>query len=115
MSDSISLKFANKHVDSILSEEKRTTWRIDHHGVVKSGDLIALLDGDHNNFGIAEVIWCKNTRVSELSEEDMKYHESYNTTEEIIDALNEYYPDLDIVPATRVVVMRFKLREELME
>jgi len=104
------LKFDEEHIPSVKEGSKRTTWRIDtenFQAYYNPLDKIKLQDSEGATFGIGQILWTKSATIATLSKEDMKYHESYDTISDIVDALNKYYPDKEIEPTSEVKVIRF--------
>ena len=109
------LKFHDDYVDRIVEEEKRTTWRMGPHNNPSPGEQVNLLSDDKGIFGYAEVVWVKQVKISDLSEEDKKWHESYDDIDDIINTLQEFYPNTKIAPSSTVNVIRFNLLDVTME
>lgn len=102
------LKFDDEYVEPIAEHEKRTTWRINGRKDVVPGTPINLISDSHGNFGTAEVVWVKHTTIQALSDEDEKWHEKYDNTEERVEAMSEIYSNEVILPTTEVTVIRFE-------
>jgi hypothetical protein len=103
------LKFNDEYVRDIVEHEKRTTWRVDARKDILPGDPINLISDELGNFGSAEIVWVKHTSIEYLTDEDEKWHESYDNTEERLEALEEFYPDKSLLPTTAATVIRFEL------
>lgn len=107
------LKFNDEYVEQIAEHEKRTTWRINRRKDIFPGEPINLTSDSHGRFGTAEVVWVKHTTVQALSDEDEKWHESYDNTEERVEALNEIYSHQNVLPSTEVTVIRFETTDTI--
>ena len=101
------LKFAEPLPRLILNGQKSTTWRITDYQL-SVGDRISLCDNNGQEFARAMVAGVKQTTFANLTEEDKKGHEKYQSAEEMYEVFSKYY-DRKVVPETRLFVIKFKL------
>lgn len=112
------LKFGPEQLRALLEGDKRTTWRLLSDtpvSLVEPGHRFYALNKHETEMAILQVEWTKLTRVGLLTEEDKKFHKSYETEEEILDELSMFYPDTDVKSETGIVVIRFTLVEKFVE
>jgi hypothetical protein len=102
------LRFFEPLPDLILSGEKDTTWRINDDKNLEPGDLLSLVDRQRNEFGKAKVLWTKNTTFEDLSKEDVKGHEKFKNTGEMLLTYSGYY-NVTTTLKTPIKVVKFKL------
>jgi len=105
------LKFKDKYIEQIVKGDKRTTWRVDHQETFRPGQTVRLKNTNGNAFAKAEVKWYKYTTIESMSDEDLKYHTSPDTTAGVINTLQELYPEHNVVVETEISVIRYDVLE----
>lgn len=99
--------FASDHIQPLLDGEKRCTWRIDDGRNPSPKDVLLLQNQKGEIFAESIVKWVKYTTLGRLTDEDRKYHRSYGNKAEMVETLNQYYPDKDLNLLSEVKVIRF--------
>ncbi|MFI5294338.1 MAG: hypothetical protein ACHQ0Y_04865 [Thermodesulfovibrionales bacterium] len=108
------LKFAHRIPPEILAGDKQITWRIDDEKGIEAGDVIKLATNDTDAttpgevFGVAEVLWVKQTSMGLLSAEDKKFHAPFASDDDIYRTYSRYYRK-PVGPKTPVKVIKFRL------
>ncbi|MFB6144497.1 MAG: ASCH domain-containing protein [Candidatus Nanohaloarchaea archaeon] len=102
------IRFEEELVDLILDGEKDTTWRLWEERDVSPGQKVSLTDTSGERFAEAEILWVKDTTFSDLTEEDIEGHESYESKEEMYRTYEGYY-DREVDGDTEVKVIKFEL------
>ena len=97
------LKFADEHVDAILAGEKTATIRLDLVGdALPEGEPFQLADESGDPFARAVVENRSWTTVAMAAKIEFDGHRRYEDSDELIEELEEYYPDHDIDWSTTV-------------
>jgi len=103
-----SLKFAENLIDSILEGKKDITWRINDNKNISKGDVISLCYKDGKEFAKAEVLWAKEKRFKNLTEEDLRGHEKFSSPDEMYTTYSGYY-NQEVGPETEVKIIKYRL------
>jgi len=101
------LKFAEPLPKLILDGLKDTTWRITDYEI-SIGDQLSLCYNDGREFAKATASLVKQTTFRNLTAEDKKGHEKYQSDEEMYQVFSKYY-NMKVTPETRLFVIKFKL------
>lgn len=102
--------FLSGHTRKIKTGKKRTTWRKGKIDDISPGDLIELRH-NKSTIAFATVQWIKFTKVGSITEEDEKYHRSFETAVERLEELKRYYNMENGLDET-ITVIRFTIKEE---
>lgn len=103
------LKFSPKLVPLILSGEKISTWRLWNDKDLSMGDIVELLEsGTDKHFATARLTKVIEKPMGQLTEEDKKGHENFNSDKEMYATYLKYYGK-PISPDTLVKIIKFKL------
>ncbi|HRN95946.1 MAG TPA: ASCH domain-containing protein [Candidatus Levybacteria bacterium] len=102
------LRFFEPLPTLILNGQKDTTWRIHDDKDLQKGDIVQLVDKDRQEFGKAKIEWTKNTTFGNLSPEDTQGHETFNSTQEMLDTYSRYY-GIPVTLETPIKIIKFKL------
>lgn len=106
------LKFDNSHIDAIIDGKKTVTIRLDLVGSqLREGELF--LVGDEDGDPVAEAVvenrsW---TTVSTAAKMSFDGHREYEDSDELIEELEQYYPEHDIDWSTSVELVYWSLDE----
>ena len=104
------LKFANNLPKLILKGEKNITWRLNDDKNLNIGDEISLLRAESKEeFAKAIILSVKETTFGELTEEDWKGHEKFQSNEEMYRTYSKYY-SIDVNSKTKLKIINFKLK-----
>lgn len=105
---SAELEFDSKHIEPILSGEKTVTLRV---GLDASdypvGSPLAFVDEGGDLFAEAEVVDRGYTTVEMAAKMQFDGHRDYESADELIEELSEYYPDEEIGPATKIEIVEW--------
>ena len=103
------LKFEEDLVPAILNGEKTTTFRLYDDKNIQDGDHLILYD-KHNGEEIAraDVMLVYEKKFGDLSDEDFKGHEKYESMEIMREKFQQYYSE-DVNDETPVKIIRFKI------
>lgn len=105
----IHLTFDPIHVEPILAGTKTATLRYDFERDVATGDELLFVNAESEAtfarafvsiFGIVTVRWF-------VEGPHWEGHRSYQSTEELLEELAEYYPDADLGPRTELTLIRW--------
>jgi len=99
------LTFANKHCEAIESGKKTVTFRhaADPHPV---GSALVLLDEDGDLIGEATVGLRQHVPLCDIVENrEYAGHETYESVDEAVSQLSDYYPDKQITGSTWIDVI----------
>ena len=103
------IKFADELIDLILSGEKTTTFRLFDDKNLSEGDKLEFLRAsDSKVFAHAKITKVYEKRLKDLSDEDYKGHEKYESAAQALETFRKYYGD-SVAPETIVKIVRFKL------
>jgi hypothetical protein len=89
------LKFSEPLPEKVMSGKKDTTWRIDDEKDITVEDQLSLQDVSGGEFVKAKVLWTRKTTFGNLTEEDRKGHESFESEEKMYQTYSKYY-DMDV-------------------
>ena len=104
------LKFHPYLVQPILNGVKDTTWRLFDDKNLKKGDELSLLNWVNlKEFAKAKVIFVKETRFCELTDEDWGGHEEYKSKDEMYKKYSLYYGH-KVDGNTKLKIIKFKLK-----
>ncbi len=103
------LKFRPYLVQSILDGIKNTTWRLFDDKDIKEEDKLSLLNWvTLKEFTKAEVVFVRETSFNELTEEDWKGHEKFESKEKMYEEYSKYYKQ-KIDENTKLKIIRFRI------
>lgn len=102
------LKYANPLPHFILGGLKNTTWRINDDKDINARDEISLCYMDNSEFARAKVISVKNTTFGELTSEDKKGHEEFETDAEMYITYSKFYK-MQVTEDTPVKIIKFRV------
>lgn len=105
------LKFAEEHIQPILRGQKTATLRLDMD-LIQIGQRVHLVDEDGVRFATVVVSDRGYESIEWLQRAGVDGHRDYDSVEEMIEAMQRYYPDADIGPQTCLDVVYW---EELWE
>lgn len=94
----------------IAKKEKTTTWRLFDDKDLSVGDTVSFVVWESGEeFAKARIIETKETTFSELTEEDWKGHEKFESIEEMYATYSKYY-NREVAPESPVKVIKFDLQ-----
>ena len=103
------LKFHPSLIPLVLSKKKTVTWRLFDDKELKEGDIINFIDAKTlKKFAKAELTGIKIKKFKDLTENDWKGHEEYNSDKEMYKKYTEYYKR-PINEETELKIISFKL------
>ncbi|EKE26258.1 MAG: hypothetical protein ACD_4C00354G0004 [uncultured bacterium (gcode 4)] len=103
------LKFYHPLPEMILSWKKDITWRIEDEKNIQVWDELSFLSRPELvEFAKAKVLNVNCTKFWELKEEDIEWHEKFESEEEKYKNYSNYYKT-EITPNTELKVIKFKL------
>lgn len=89
------LKFREKLSKLILNGEKVTTWRLFDDKNLSEGDNVTFIVKETGKmFATAKLTSVKETKFSNLTEDDWEGHEKFSSAEEMYDTYSRYYGQL---------------------
>ncbi len=103
------LKFRPYLVQLILDRVKDTTWRLFDDKDIKEGDKLSLLNWiTLKEFAKTIVVSVRETSFNELTEEDWKGHEKFESKEKMYEEYSKYYKQ-KIDENTKLKIIKFRL------
>lgn len=102
------IRFDDGFVRPILAGEKRVTARVDFERYLSVGDTIGLEDSDGEPFATATVEVVARMPVYVFAKSNLDGHATYDTVDECVAALSEYYPKKAIEPTTTLTVVKWR-------
>ncbi len=106
-----SLKFQPHLVETILSGEKTSTWRLfDDKDLQVGDDLIFINKETGKEFGKAKITNLKIRTLGTLTDEDWEGHEKYASEEEMYKSYRKYYGD-KVNPDSEVKILSFNFKK----
>lgn len=108
------LRFANEHVDAILSGEKTATIRYGDPDRFRSGKVVEFVDESDDWFADAVITTGKTVLAGDVVGMPMRGQSSYETWGELVDVLESYYepPTGGFQLSTPLNIWRFAVLEE---
>lgn len=104
------LKFRKHLSELIVQGEKSTTWRLFDDKDLSVGDTVSFLVWETGKeFARAKLLDVRETVFGELSDEDWKGHEKFNSDKEMYATYSKYY-GREVTPESPVKVIRFELQ-----
>lgn len=103
------LSFADKFKEPILSGEKTQTLRFNLQEKPSAGEDLEAVTQSGDHFADIVITSIEDLQVQEVPDREFAGHRDYETTQEVIDALNEYYHDT-ITPTSTVTLIEFKIK-----
>ncbi len=103
------LKFDPKLVPLVLNKSKTSTWRLWDDKNLSTNDIVDFLDsqsGEH--FATAKLTEVIEKPLKELTIEDKRGHETFNSDQEMYDTYHHYYGK-PVNGETLIKIIRFKL------
>lgn len=106
------LKFKEFKANWILDGTKTSTIRLFDDKDLKAGDDLELIDSDNNKtFAKAKITEVIEKKLDELNDMDLKGHEKWDSHDEMIKSLKEYYGD-KVNKDTPAKIIKFKLKDK---
>lgn len=106
------LKFDKKHVEPILKGKKTVTLRVDiEREHFEIGRHFQLVDEDGERFASAIVDDRGWTSIDMAARMDRDGHQNYRDTEELLETMREYYPEMDLEPTSKVEIIYWDWEE----
>ena len=103
------LKFKEHFVESVLSGEKDSTWRLFDDKNLQVGDKLEFINAsDGKEFANAEILSVIEKKLGEIQEDDFEGHEKFKSLEEMYETYKKYYGD-EVNSKTSVKIIKFKL------
>jgi len=103
------IKFREKLSRLILNGEKSTTWRLFDDKDISEGDELSLVVWETGEeFTKAKVVFVKENKFKDLTEDDWQGHEKYSSDEEMYKEFSLYYKQT-VDENTVVKIIRFEL------
>lgn len=88
------VKFKPSLVPSVLSGEKKSTWRLFDDKDLQVGDVLSLINKETlEPFGTARITSVIEKKMKDLQESDFDGHEKYESDEKMYEAYRSYYGD----------------------
>jgi len=108
------LKFANQYVEGVQNGDKYITLRprkaVDM--MFAPDTAVELVDGDDIPFGVAVIGKRTHLTVRRAAEVTWHGHENYQSAQEVISALDEHYPELEMTSRTELLAYWFEYTGE---
>lgn len=101
------IAFADEHVEPILNEEKNLTVRYDWEGV--DSHQVLLVDGDREAFAEAEIVFTTEMTIEQFVSSDFDGHRNYESPAEMVDHLQQFYPEAELTPDEEITLISFKV------
>lgn len=106
------LKFRSYLVPLILSGEKNSTWRLFDDKELAVEDIVELKEFvTLRHFGNAKLTKVIEKSFGELTAEDKRGHEGYESDKEMYDEYTKYYKT-EIRPSTKLKIIWFELIQD---
>ncbi|MEK6829987.1 MAG: ASCH domain-containing protein [Nanoarchaeota archaeon] len=103
------LKFREKLGKLILKGEKTSTWRFFDDKNISKGDIISMIIAETGKeFAKSKVTNVIEKNFGELTRDDKKDHEKFNSDKEMYETYSGYYKT-KITPKTKVKIIKFEL------
>lgn len=103
------VKFRDYLVPLVLSGEKNSTWRLFDDKSLAEGDLIELVEfGQASPFAKARITKVIEKPFEDLTNEDKKGHEKFNSDKEMYKTYSGYYNTV-VGPETVLKILWFEL------
>ncbi len=103
------LKFHHDLVPLVLDGSKTSTWRLFDDKNLSVGDELELREfGKDGAFARARIVDVVEKQFSELTEDDKRGHESFESDDKMYKTYSEYY-STNVSPATKLKIIRFEL------
>ncbi|MFC1623537.1 ASCH domain-containing protein [Patescibacteria group bacterium] len=103
------LKFRKKLSELILKGGKNATWRLFDDKDLSAGDEVSFVVWETNEeFAKVKIIDVKETTFGELTDEDWKGHEKFNSEKEMYDTYSKYY-NREVNKNSPVKIIKFEL------
>lgn len=109
--------FAEPLPTLILQGTKTSTWRIDEPikrisetSNITIGEQMIFYNDFSEKFATATITSIRKTTFGELTEEDKKGHEKFNSDEEMYETYSRYYKT-QVTKGTRIKIIRFTLNK----
>ncbi len=104
-----SLHFAPDLIPKILSGEKFMTWRFFDEKNLRVGDVVDFFESStERNVGTAKIVKVTEKPFGELTDDDRRGHELYESDEDMYATFSTYYRT-KIEPTTTVKIITFEL------
>jgi hypothetical protein len=111
MSERKTIKFTPELALLVKSGQKTSTWRLFDDKDLQTGDIVDLIQRPELTvFASAELVEVIEKSLAEMDEADFDGHEKYDSLEEMISTLQQFYPET-ITPKTKAKVIKFKIIE----
>jgi len=102
------LQFSEPLPQMVLDGIKDTSWRINDEKNITVDDILSLCYNNGREFARASVIWVKETRFKDFTEEDKEGHEKFSSDADMYSTYSRYYK-IEVTPDTRVKVIKYRL------
>jgi hypothetical protein len=102
------LKFMGNLPEKILNCKKTSTWRVNDEKNIVLNDELSLCNLQGEEFAKAIVIYVKETKFKDLTENDWEGHEKYSSEKEMYVAFSNMYKT-EILPETKLKIIKFSL------
>lgn len=108
------IKMDEQHEPDILKELKTETFRYGWKTIPNEGDHVKAINSDTGEaFAILEITNISTITIQECVEQDFEGHVNYESVEEAIEQLGEYYTKEKLTPQTELIYIQFELHQEI--
>lgn len=102
------ISFATKFLMPIREHDKTSTLRFNLNEIPETGSIVQAITYEGDIIGDIRIIGIETLQVKDVPNREFKGHENYETVDEVITSLNEYYHDT-ITPDSDLTLIKFEL------
>jgi len=101
------LKFTPDQIPSIVSGERKATWRLNDDKQLDVGDILEFINSQNGQtFGYATINEIIIKRLCDLNDNDKQGHENYNNEQEILNTFKKFYGN-NVTIDSKVKVIKY--------
>lgn len=108
-----SLRFANNFRTPILNGEKTLTVRREVPGEIATGNIVAFVNEDDNEFAWAKIVSRARMRCEDVVRTNWEGHRTYDSIEEFALSMRVFHPDEYFGPDSYVTVIWYEVVMEV--
>lgn len=102
--------FDSNFESDLYAHSKTETIRFNLQEKPSEGEILDAVLDTGEVIGVVEITAVEDYQVNEIPDLEFTGHENYSSTEEVLDALDEYYHDT-ITPESIVTVISFEFKK----
>lgn len=99
------IPFHQRFIEAVESGEKRFTLRVDPGYTLEAGKEAWLMDYRGNKIRTARICLVAHVPLSWIPHWQFQGHREYDSSDDLIEELEEYYPDTYLDPDTPITVI----------